>query len=269
MSTATPHKPIPARLAGKVALITGAAGNIGSATAHRFLQEGAKLALIDLDAAQLQRTEQALVATNPRIASSVAEHVLRVVADVTDEESIKRAVQETVDTFARLDTAFLCAGASYTATSIFDTDLELYDRLTRINSRSAFVGIKHAAAAMRDLGQGGSIILASSVSGLRGAPGMTVYAASKFALRGMCLSLVAELGQYGIRINTIHPCGVNTPMFRQTWTREQEQALLKTVPLGRWAEVEDVAAVVSFLASDDAQFLTGGALKVDGGMVCM
>jgi NAD(P)-dependent dehydrogenase (short-subunit alcohol dehydrogenase family) len=98
---------------------------------------------------------------------------------------------------------------------------------------------------------------------------MAAYSASKFALRGICLSVAPELGQYGIRVNTIHPCGVNTPMFRQTWSKERMQQLLETVPLGRWAEVEDVASVVSFLGSDDAKFLTGGALKIDGGLVAL
>lgn len=126
---------------------------------------------------------------------------------------------------------------------------------------------------MRDLNNnnnnnnGGSIILASSIAGLRSTPGLSAYSMAKFALRGLCLTAAAELGKYNIRINTVHPCGVNTPMFRAAWPEEQMKSMLANVPLGRWAEVEDVAALVSFLASPDAQFLTGGALKVDGGVV--
>lgn len=132
---------------------------------------------------------------------------------------------------------------------------------------TAFLGVKHAGRAMRDAGKGGSIILASSIAGLRATPGLVAYSSAKYSLRGLCLTAAAELGQYKIRVNTVHPCGVNTPMFQAAWPPEKMKQMLSTVPLARWAEVEDVAALVSFLASDDAQFMTGGALKVDGGIV--
>jgi NAD(P)-dependent dehydrogenase (short-subunit alcohol dehydrogenase family) len=132
---------------------------------------------------------------------------------------------------------------------------------------TAFLGVKHAGRAMRDAGKGGSIVLASSIAGLRATPGLVAYSGAKYSLRGLCLTAAAELGQYKIRVNTVHPCGVNTPMFQATWPPERMKQMLSTVPLARWAEVEDVAALVSFLASDDAQFMTGGALKVDGGIV--
>lgn len=120
---------------------------------------------------------------------------------------------------------------------------------------------------MKDLGTGGSIILASSIAGLRGTPGLILYSASKFALRGLALTAANELGPLGIRVNTIHPSGVNTPMFRAAWSEEKIEELRKGVPLGRIAETSDVAGVVSFLASDDSKFMTGGFLKVDGGCV--
>lgn len=122
---------------------------------------------------------------------------------------------------------------------------------------------------MRDAGKGGGIVLASSIAGLRATPGLSAYSSAKYALRGLCLAAASELGQHQIRVNTIHPCGVNTPMFLATWPEEKMKQLLSTVPLGRWAEVEDVAALVSFLASDDSRFMTGGALKVDGGIVSL
>jgi NAD(P)-dependent dehydrogenase (short-subunit alcohol dehydrogenase family) len=120
---------------------------------------------------------------------------------------------------------------------------------------------------MKDLGTGGSIILASSIAGLRGTPGLILYSGSKFALRGLALTAASELGEHGIRVNTIHPSGVNTPMFRQAWSNEQMVKLKAGVPLGRFAETSDVAGVVTFLASDDSKFMTGGFLKVDGGCV--
>lgn len=120
---------------------------------------------------------------------------------------------------------------------------------------------------MRDLGNGGSIVLTSSIAGLRGTPGMILYSGSKFALRGLALTAASELGQYGIRVNTIHPSGVNTPMFRATWSEEKLEELRRNMPLGRFAEVDDITGVVAFLASDDSKFMTGGFLKVDGGCV--
>ena len=120
---------------------------------------------------------------------------------------------------------------------------------------------------MRDLGQGGSIILASSIAGLRGTPGLILYSSSKFALRGIALTAASELGPLNIRVNTIHPSGVNTPMFRNAWSEDKIEELRRGVPLGRFAETSDVAGVVSFLASDDSQFVTGGFIKIDGGCV--
>lgn len=110
-------------------------------------------------------------------------------------------------------------------------------------------------------------MLASSIAGLRATPGLIAYSAAKYAIRGMCVTAAAELGQFGIRVNTVHPCGVNTPMFLATWPEEKMKTMLGNVPLGRWAEVADVAAVVAFLASNDSQFMTGGHLKIDGGAV--
>lgn len=120
---------------------------------------------------------------------------------------------------------------------------------------------------MKDSGNGGSIILVSSIAGLRATPGLSAYSSAKFALRGLCITAAAELGQYNIRVNTVHPCGVNTPMFLATWPEEKMKTMLASVPLGRWAETADIAALAAFLASPDARFMTGGALKVDGGIV--
>lgn len=119
---------------------------------------------------------------------------------------------------------------------------------------------------MRDSGKGqGSIIFASSVAGLIARPGMTAYGCSKQALRSLAMYGAAELGQYGIRVNTVHPCGVNSPMFLECWPEHKIKEMLAALPLGRLAEADDIAAMVTFLASADAQFLTGGAFKVDGG----
>lgn len=136
---------------------------------------------------------------------------------------------------------------------------------------TAFLGLKHAARVMRDAGHGGgSIILTSSTAGLRGAPGLAVYSGAKFALRGLALTAAAELGPYGIRVNTIHPSGVgDSPMFREAWNDDADkiEEIRRAMPLGRFAAADDVAGVVAFLASDDAKFVTGGFVKIDGGYV--
>lgn len=133
---------------------------------------------------------------------------------------------------------------------------------------AAFLTLKHSALAMRQqTPPGGSIILTSSIAGLRATPGLSLYSTSKFALRGLAQTAAAELGQYGIRVNTIHPSGVDTPMFRLAWSEEKIAELKKGIPLGRVAEVDDVAGVVSWLASEDARFVSGAMVKVDGGAV--
>ena len=122
---------------------------------------------------------------------------------------------------------------------------------------------------MRDSDHGGgSIILTSSTAGLRGMPGLVLYSGAKFALRGLALTAAAELGPHGIRVNTIHPSGVGgSAMFHEVWDDGKIEELRRAMPLGRFARVDDIAGVVAFLAGDDAKFLTGGFVKIDGGCV--
>lgn len=122
---------------------------------------------------------------------------------------------------------------------------------------------------MKDLGNGGSIILTSSIAGLKGTPGMSVYSASKFALRGLALTAATEFGPEGIRVNTIHPSGVDTPMFRDAWSEEQLEELKAGMPLGRFAQTHDVSSVVAFLGHEDSKFITGSFIKIDGGCVTL
>ncbi|KAG8159830.1 hypothetical protein KVR01_010467 [Diaporthe batatas] len=215
-----------------------------------MLQEGANLGLVDISA---QALDMATSALRPFVPSAPLDsRILTILADVTSEEDVERFTKETVDKFGRLDCAFLNAGISYPSTSIFDTTEESYERIMKVNVKSAFLGIKHTGKAMRDLGNGGSIVLTSSIAGLRGTPGLILYSGSKFALRGLSLTAASELGEHGIRVNTIHPSGVDTPMFRATWSEEKLEELRRNMPLGRFAEVNDVSGVVAFLASDDS-----------------
>ncbi|KAF2729166.1 NAD(P)-binding protein [Polyplosphaeria fusca] len=275
ITTKEVERPLSAfRLQGKVALITGGGGRIGRETASRFLREGAQVGLVDIDAEALRAAEIFLVSESQAQAQAQSQsetvaqdRILTIVGDVTSERDVEDATNSTKRKFGRLDIVFLNAGVSYTATSLFDTKEEDYERVMRLNVKSAFLGLKHAAKVMRDMGNGGSIILTSSIAGLRGTPGLILYSGSKFALRGLALTAAGELGQYGIRVNTIHPSGVDTPMFRNAWSAEKLDELKAGMPLGRFARVDDVSSVVAFLASDDSKFMTGGFLKVDGGCV--
>jgi NAD(P)-dependent dehydrogenase (short-subunit alcohol dehydrogenase family) len=135
------------------------------------------------------------------------------------------------------------------------------------NMQKAFLGIKYAATAMRDLGNGGSIILASSIAGLRGTPGYILEATSKSALNGLATTAAGELGEYGIRVNTIHPSGLGTTIQEHIDDKEELEERKHQIPLGRFARVDDVSSVVAFLASEDSKFMTGGDLKIDGGCI--
>lgn len=136
-------EPIPGRLRGKIALITGAAGNIGYETARRFLLEGAKVALIDIDATKLSDTEKKLHDAVPDAAATGDKKILAIKADVTAEEDVKKYVDEIVAHFGRLDVAFFSAGMSYSSTSILDTDVELWDKVISVNTRSGMLSLHH------------------------------------------------------------------------------------------------------------------------------
>ncbi|KAK8014799.1 hypothetical protein PG990_008095 [Apiospora arundinis] len=276
-----PPASLPAqRLLGKTVLITGAGGTIGLETATRMFQEGANLSLLDisrlaLDAAVGILTAPYAVQERDAVAKS---RILTITADCTDEAQVEACMNETIQKFGRLDCAFLVVGMSYESKSIFDTSIHEYDDLMRWNVKSAFLGLKHAARVMRndtDHGFGGSIILTSSLAGLRGNPGLVVYSGAKFALRGFAVTAAAELGPLGIRVNTIHPSGIEeSSMFQATWKNgggdavdDKLEALRRATPLGRLARADDVSGVVAFLASDDSKFVTGGFIKIDGGSV--
>ena len=136
-----------------------------------------------------------------------------------------------------------------------------------IKVNTAFLGVKHVAIALREQNHGGSIILRSSIAGLRGYPGLISYSSAKFALRGIALTAAEELGQYGIRVNTIHTSIIDTPGYKDGWSKETLEEMKSDTALGRFGSPDDVASVVAFLASEDSKFMTGGHLKIDGGCV--
>ncbi|KAF2749976.1 putative short-chain dehydrogenase [Sporormia fimetaria CBS 119925] len=262
--------PLPVfRLSGTVALLTGGGSKIGVETARRLLREGANVSLVDSSAELLEEAVKTLASTLST-GQVLRSRILTIVANVTDDEEVQVFVKKTITAFGRLDAVFLGAGVPYAghaAKSLFETTEEDYERVMPLNVKSAFLGLKHAATAMRDLKNGGSIILASSIVGLRGTPGYILDATSQSALNGLAHTAAGELGQYGIRVNTIHPSGLGSTIKQTLETPEEIEEMKNAIPLGRFAQVDDIASVVAFLASEDSKFMTGGDLKIDGGIV--
>ncbi|HET6507319.1 MAG TPA: SDR family NAD(P)-dependent oxidoreductase [Baekduia sp.] len=249
------------RLDHKIAFITGAAGSIGAATARRFVAEGARVALTDLDADALDALAAELG----------ADRALALPADVTDSGAVADAVARAVERFGGLDVAFANAGVFGAVAPVVDYPEDVFDRVMAVNVRGPFLVAKHALAAMRD---GGSMIINSSVVGLTADPGIVAYATSKHALVGLMRTAAKEMAPRGIRVNTLHPGPVaNAFQHRIELTAtgaateaEAARAFEAMIPLDRHATPEEVAAAVLFLASDESAFLTGATVPLDGGM---
>ncbi len=240
------------RLEGKVAIITGAARGQGAAEARMFAAEGAAVILTDL-----------LDAEGEAVATSCGGTYLH--HDVTSEDGWQRVVARAVADHGRLDVLVNNAGI-FMNRWLTETPLADWEKVIAVNQTGVFLGMKTAAKAMADAGNGGSIINISSVAGLRGGGGSMAYSASKWAVRGMTKVASAELGRYGIRVNSIHPGAIDTPMLQQVPALDaNRERVARRIPLGRIAEPEDVARVALFLASDDSAYMSGSELAVDGG----
>lgn len=244
------------RLEGKVALVTGAARGQGAAEARRFVAEGARVVLTDV----LDDEGRAL-------AAELGERALYRRLDVTDETEWQVAVGATVDRFGRLDVLVNNAGIG--VVSPLDTiDLDLHRRLVDVNLHGVFLGMRAVKAAMQRGGRG-SIVNVSSIDGLVGVANMTSYSASKFAVTGMTRSAALELGPHGIRVNSIHPGVIDSPMVREAPAAVQERLarLLERQAIPRMGTPEEVAALALFLASDEASYVTGAQFVIDGGHI--
>ncbi len=242
------------RCDGKVALISGAARGQGATEARLFVSEGAKVVLGDILVEQQQTVVDAL--------NTQAGQATGVKLDVTQETDWQQAVETTVQTYGRLDILVNNAGI-FPIEGLEDTDLDLWNRVIAINQTGVFLGMKHAVPALRQAG-GGSIINISSVAGLVGAGMATAYHGTKGAVRLLTKTAAIEYAKDQIRINSVHPGGVDTEML-DVLNPEARHAATLAHPLGRLATGQDIAYAVLYLASDEASFVTGSELVIDGG----
>jgi len=241
------------RLDGKVALISGGARGQGAAAARAFMREGARVVIGDI-----------LDSDGKELAEEIGENALYVHLDVTREDDWAGAVEEGERVFGRIDVLLNNAGI-LKFSRIVDTTPEEYMSVVNVNQVGVFLGMRAVVAAMKKAG-GGSIINVSSVEGLRGSPGLVAYVASKFAVRGMTKAAAVELGRDGIRVNSIHPGIVDTPMTRNAGLEGMDiDAVFSSIPIRRAGVPEDIVAMAIFLASEDSAYCTGAEFVVDGG----
>ncbi|BAF11762.1 sex determination protein tasselseed-2 [Oryza sativa Japonica Group] len=278
--------PMPKRLEGKVAIVTGGARGIGEAIVRLFVKHGAKVVIADIDDA-----------AGEALAAALGPHVGFVRCDVSVEEDVERAVERAVARYGRLDVLCNNAGVlgrqTRAAKSILSFDAGEFDRVLRVNALGAALGMKHAALAMTQR-RAGSIISVASVAGVLGGLGPHAYTASKHAIVGLTKNAACELGAHGIRVNCISPFGVATPMLINAWRQghdastaddadadidldiavpsDQEVEKMEEVVRGlatlkgATLRPRDIAEAALFLASDDSRYISGHNLVVDGGV---
>jgi len=246
------------RVSGKVVFITGAASGMGRAHALRLAGEGASLAITDRNEEGLAETLAAVQATGAQAAAWPH--------DVTDEAAWERVVDAACGRFGRIDVLVNNAGIAHSTTSVLDLSTDEWDRVMAINARGVFLGLRTVGRTMRDQG-GGSIINISSVFGIVGGAMASAYCASKGAVRLLTKAAAADLAAFDIRVNSVHPGLIDTPMLDGLLAREGEvrDRMLGVQLQRRAADPDEVSSAVLFLASDESSFMTGSEVVVDGG----
>ncbi len=244
------------RLDGKVALITGGARGMGKSHVRHFVAEGARVVFGDV-----------LDEQGAYVAAKLGDDCCRYIHhDVTSETGWAAAVAAALDAFGGLDVLVNNAGILAFA-SIADMPLADFRRVLEVNAVGCWLGMKAVIDPMTKAG-GGSIVNISSVEGFTGAAGLSAYSASKFAIRGMTKAAAQELGQFGIRVNSVHPGGVMTRMvLEQADSGRDGSRFLDGMPLGRFAEPAEISRLVAYLASDESSYSTGAEFLADGGLL--
>ena len=248
------------RLENKVAIITGGAGSIGITTAKLFLDEGAKVMLVDVTEDALKKAIQELKSENAKYC----------IADVSKSADVQNYINETVKVFGKIDVFFNNAGIEGVVKPLVDYPEDVFDKVIAVNVKGIWLGNKYVLPQMKD---GGSIIMTSSVAGILGFAGLSAYVTSKHAVVGIMRTTAIEAAPRKIRVNSVHPAPVNNRMMRSIeesasagHAKEVQKQFEASIPLGRYAEPIEIAKLVLFLASDDSQYITGTTQVIDGGM---
>jgi NAD(P)-dependent dehydrogenase (short-subunit alcohol dehydrogenase family) len=254
------------RLDGKVAIITGATGGIGEATAKRYLEEGASVMLVGRSAEKLKETRERLAGF---------ENVADFVADATDEAATRESVEATVEQFGGLDILLANAGTEGNFAPIEALTMEEFESVLRTNVIGVWLSMKYAVEPMKKRGRG-SMMALSSIAGRIGFPTMAPYIASKHAVFGMVKTAALELAEAGIRVNAIGPGPIDNRMMNSVETQFNpedpvagHEFVLSTVPMRRFGTNEEVANLALFLASDESSYCTGGIHMIDGGFTAI
>lgn len=240
------------RLEGKVALITGGARGQGEAEAKLFASHGAKVVVTDVLVDQGRAVADA-------VGGQFFEH------DVRDDAAWQMVTKQIVADHGRLDVLINNAGI-FRMGGLATTDREMWDMTIAINQTGVFLGMQSAAPIMTE-NKSGSIINISSIAGMQGAGAAMAYSASKWAVRGMTKSAAGELAPQGVRVNSIHPGIIDTPMLAEFDVAGVRDRVVEQIPMGRVAEASDVASLALFLASDESSYCTGSEFVVDGGFI--
>ena len=248
------------RLANRVAIITGGARGMGLASVNRFLEEGASVVIADFN----EDTGQAAIAA--AAANGFADQIAFVRTDVANEADIAKLIDHTLHKFGKLDIMFNNAGVGGAIGPLTETTVESWDYTFDVLAKGVFLGIKHAAIAMRAAGNGGSIINTASIAGLSGDAGPLVYSAAKAAVISLTRSSAVELAADKIKVNAICPGFIVTPLADGGRPEATKANFAKSQPWPDYGRGEHIAGAAMFLASDDSEFVTGEEIVVDGGL---
>lgn len=254
------------QFSGKVAIITGAANGIGLATVTYFAEQGADIVAVDMQEAALIKAEE--------VAKETGQRVVTVAADVSKEAGWSTIVERAIAELGRIDILINCAGIAGPLGRLEDCPVEEFDRVMAVNVRGIFLGMQAVTPTMRSQG-GGHIVNISSISGARGNSRIAAYATSKHAVNGLTKCAALDLIGDGIRVNAVSPAPIDTDMMKKVEATAVERLNLEPdavhqmfssgLPIGRYGQPAEVAAVMAFLCSDAASFMTGSIVAVDGG----